>query len=132
MVRLGALSLIVSNILFASLVVLCLGIAIAKINVETGVMLLIFDFLFISLTFQLNGTSIRKMGLLATGNAIGLFCNFAFVSISSAGSEYLGQGFRIFYNMLYPVINTLWIITFWSLSLTALPKNTKLDTETNV
>jgi hypothetical protein len=98
-------------------------------SVETTVLILIFDFLFVSLAFQLNGTIARKLGLLAAGNALGLFCNLIFVSFSIVGVEYFGQMFNVFYALSYPILNALWMVTFWSLSLTVLPKPTYLKTE---
>jgi hypothetical protein len=119
------------NLFFVETVVLCLALSFLTINFETMIMLLIFNFLFISFTFQLNGTYTRKMGLLAVGNALGVFCNFIFVSLSTLGDAYFGQTFNVFYAISYPIVNTLWIVTFWSLSLTALPKPVSLNPETN-
>jgi hypothetical protein len=104
--------------------------ALSLINLETAILLLIFNFLFISLTFQLNGTLARKLGLLAVGNALGLLCNFTFVSLGVVGSAYFGQVFSAFYAICYPIGNTLWVVAFWSLSLTALPKHANSKTET--
>ena len=70
-----------------------------------------------------------KLGLLAAGNALGLFCNFIFISFSIVGVEYFGQVFNVFYALSYPILNTLWMVTFWSLSLTVLPKTANLKTE---
>ena len=70
-----------------------------------------------------------KLGLLAAGNALGLFCNFIFISFSIVGVEYFGQVFNVFYALSYPILNTLWMVTFWSLSLTALPKPANVKTE---
>jgi hypothetical protein len=104
------------------MVVLCLFASWLLINLETVILLLIFNFLFVSLTFQLDGTLTRKLGLLAVGNALGLFCNFTFVSLGVVGGGYFGQVFNALYAIFYPIGNTLWIVAFWSLSLTALPK----------
>ena len=106
-----------------------MAISFLLINLETTILLLIFNSLFVSLVFQLNGTFTRKLGLLAAGNALGLFCNFIFISFSIVGVEYFGQVFNVFYALSYPILNTLWMVTFWSLSLTALPKPAKLKTE---
>lgn len=112
---------------FLEVTLLCLIASYSFINDESMITLLIFDVLFVSLAFQLNGTLTRKLSLLAAGTALGLFCNLTFVSFSVAGVEYFGQAFNVFYGISFPVLNTLWIVTFWSLTLTALPKpaNTK-------
>jgi hypothetical protein len=57
-------------------IVLCLITSFRFINIESTVTLLIFNLLFLSLTFQLNGALNRKIGMLALGNIIGLFWNF--------------------------------------------------------
>jgi hypothetical protein len=119
----------VISILFLELIFFSLTASLLLINVETTILLLIFNSLFVSLVFQLNGTFTRKLGLLAAGNALGLFCNFIFISFSIVGVEYFGQVFNVFYALSYPILNTLWMVTFWSLSLTALPKPANVKTE---
>ena len=89
---------------------------------------MIFDFLFISLTFQLTGGFIRKFGLLALGNVVGFFFNSVFYSFNVVGMAYFGNMFQVFYAIFYPLLNMLWIVTFWSLSLAALPKPQKPKT----
>jgi len=117
------------SVLFLEAVALCCLVSFSFINFETTIFLLIFNFLFVSLVFQLNGTFNRKIGLLAAGNAFGLFCNFIFYSFSIVGVEYFGQAFNVFYAFAYPILNVLWIVTFWSVSLTVLPKPANLKTE---
>ncbi len=121
----GALRSIVLNVvsvLFLGVTALCLTASWLLINVETTIMLLIFIFLFVSLTFQLNGTFALKTALLALGNLLGLLCNFVFVSLGIVGNAFFGQFFDVLYAIGFPIGNTLWIIVFWSISLTALPK----------
>ena len=122
MTRLTKISRTIAGIFFVEIVILCLFASWLLINLETTILLLIFNFLFISLTFQLHGALTQKLGLLAVGNALGLFCNFTFVSLSVVGGDYFGQIFNAIYAIFYPIGNTLWIVAFWSLSLTALPK----------
>lgn len=131
MTRLTKISRTLASVLFVITVTLSLFASWLLITLETTILLLIFNFLFISLTFQLNGTLSRKLGLLAVGNVLGLFCNFTFVSIGIVGTDFLGQGFNALYAIFYPIGNTLWIIAFWSLSLTALPKPANFKPEIN-
>jgi hypothetical protein len=105
------------------------SVSFVKINIETAIMLLIFNFLFVSFTFQLSGTRMQKLGLLAVGNVLGLLCNFLFISLSTASSEYFGTGSNVFYAIFYPIVNTLWIVMFWSLSLSTLPKPSNVKAE---
>src|SRR3989304_9523696 len=73
---------------FLEAVALCLLFSFRFISVGSTIMLLIFNFLFISLIFQLNGTPNRKLGMLALGNIVGLFWNFIFNLLTVVGMEY--------------------------------------------
>ena len=67
-------------------------------------MLLIFNALFISLAFQLNGTFNRKLFLLASGNIIGLCWNFIFYSFALAGTVFFGKIFNTLYTVFFPFL----------------------------
>jgi hypothetical protein len=84
------------------IVALCLISSSLFINTESLITLLVFDFLFLTLTFRLWGTLIGKLGLLALGNAVGLFCNLVFYSIHIVGVAFFGDGFNVFYAISYP------------------------------
>jgi hypothetical protein len=99
------------------------------INIESTVTLLIFNLLFLSLTFQLNGTLNRKIGMLALGNIIGLFWNFALYFFAIAGVTFFGEIFNVFYAVFYPLLNFMWIVSFWSLSLSVLPNSKGMRAE---
>ena len=114
--------------LFLEVIALCLIVSFRFLNIESAVMLLIFNFLFISLIFQLNGTLNRKLGMLALGNIIGLFWNFILYFFTIAGIVYFGEVFDGFYAIFRPFLNFMWIISFWSLSLAAFPKHRNLHT----
>lgn len=109
------------------LIALCLIASLSFINLESTLTLLLFSFLFASLTFQLNGTMSRKLSLLALGNFVGLFWNFVFSKFALTGAEYFATFnataiFDAFYTIFYPVLTLMWVVPFWSLSLSALPK----------
>jgi hypothetical protein len=103
-------------------IVLCLIVSFRYVNLESTITLLIFNFLFASLIFQLNGTFNRKLGILAIGNGVGLCWNFVFYSFSLAGTLYFGKVFEGVYTVVYPLLNIMWVVPFWSLSLGFLPK----------
>jgi hypothetical protein len=84
--------------------------------------LLVFDFLFLTLTFHLNGNLPQKLGLLALGNLIGILCSSVIFAIQVVGVAYFGEGFNAFYAISYSMLNVLWIVSVWSFSLAALPK----------
>ena len=106
--------------LFVEAIILCLIASFRFVNLQSTATLLIFNALFVSLTFQLNGNLNRKLGLLALGNIIGLFWNFIFNSFVIAGVTSFGGIFNNLYTISYPFLNSLWIVSFWSLSLTIL------------
>ena len=104
------------------LIALCLVVAFRFINLESTITLLIFNFLFCTLTFQLNGTIYRKFSLLVAGNGIGLVWNLVFFYFSSAGTLVFGKTFDAFYTIVYPLLNLMWVVPFWSFSLCVLPR----------
>ena len=87
---------------------------------ESVYMLIIFNCLFVSLTFPLDGALLRKIFLLLIGNIIGLFWNHFFSLFAHTVAYYLGDFFNTLYLISSPFVNLVWIISFWSLSLTAL------------
>ena len=119
----------VLSLFFLEIIALCSVASLLKINVESAVVLFIFDFLFVSLAFQLTKALSVKLGLLALGNVVGLFCNFVFYSLNVVGVEYFGEVFGFFYTISYPLLNMMWMVTFWSLSLAILPKTQNMKTK---
>ena len=103
-------------------VVLCLLVSFRFVNLESTITLLIFNFLFASLIFQLNGTFNRKLGILAAGNVLGVGWNFVFYYFFVAGMAYFGRTFEILYAIGYPLLNIMWVVPFWSVSIVFLPK----------
>jgi hypothetical protein len=108
--------------LFLGAIALCLITSFRFINIESTATLLTFNLLFLSLTFQLNGALNRKLGILALGNIVGLFWNFVLYYFAIAGVTFFGESFNVFYAVFYPFLNFMWIVSFWSLSFTILPK----------
>jgi hypothetical protein len=88
-------------------------------------MLLIFNFLFVSLIFPLDGTLTRKLSMLFAGNAIGLLWNYVFSLFVASVATYFGEFFNTLYIILNPFVNLIWIVSFWSISLTALVNSKK-------
>lgn len=87
---------------------------------ESVFMLIAFNFLFVSLTFPLNGSLATKVLLLSTGNIIGVLWFFLFSTFVHGVAYYLGAAFNVLYLILGPFVNLVWIVTFYSLSLTIL------------
>lgn len=92
-------------------------------NIQSTATLVIFNFLFVSLMFQLHGTTNRKLCLLTLGNIIGLCWNFTFNIFDVAGTICFGENFNTLYMVFFPFLSSLWIISFWSLTLTILHRD---------
>jgi hypothetical protein len=117
------------SVLSLEAIALCLIASFRFINIESTIMLLIFNFLFASLIFQLNGTLSRKLGMLASGNILGLSWNCIFYFSDITGTIQFGKIFDAFYTLFNPLINLMWIVSFWSLCLAALPNIRNMKTE---
>jgi len=107
-------------VLFGVVIILCFIVSFRLINIQSVIMLLIFNALFISLSFQLNGAFNVKLCLLASGNVIGFCWNFIFYSFATKGTLFFGKTFGILYTVFSPFLCSIWIVAFWSLSLTVL------------
>ena len=118
-----------ASVFFVQLIILSVFASIQFIDLKSTAILLIFNFLFVSITFQLSGSYSRKLGLLALGNMLGFLWNYTFASFAFAGASFFGETFSTIYTISYPFLDSLWIVTFWSLSLTVLPRPQVLQAE---
>jgi hypothetical protein len=95
---------------------------------ENAFTLALFNFLFASLIFPLNGTLTKKISMLVIGNIIGLIWNYLFYLFAYTAANSFGNLFSIPYIILGPFINLVWIVAFWAMSLTWLtPSKRKVD-----
>ena len=113
-------------------IALCTTASYRLINVASAIILLTFNLLFISLIFQLNGNFFKKFIILAAGNFLGFFCNFVFYNFSYSGISLFGTSFysefNVIYTLIFPFLNLLWIVPFWSFSLSFLiPRKKRLE-----
>ncbi len=110
-------------ILLLELAGLCLLAAYRWVDPQSTAVLIIFNLLFASLFFKLNGKLPLKLVLLAAGNATGLLWNYFFhMLIFNAANAQIAPAASIntFYTISYPFLNSFWVIAFWAVSLTAL------------
>jgi len=111
------------TLLFIELTPLCVLATYFLIDLQSTVVLLAFNALFISLLLQLKGNLPIKLGLLAAGNLIGMIWNYCFHQLIVYATDSLmvsNSTLSIFYTVAYPFLNSLWVISFWSLSLAIL------------
>lgn len=118
------------TVLFFEAIILCIIASFQFVDIQSTVILLIFNVLFLSIAFQLKGTFNKKLALLLLGNITGLFWNYTFHFFSiSAMSSY--ENFSALYTIIYPILNSLWVICFWSLSLAALQRHDNISGKLN-
>ena len=98
----------------------CVFLSFPFIGYESALMLITFNFLYVFLTFPLNGKLSTKFCMLLIGNIIGLFWNYIFSLFAFTSANYLGELFNVLYIILGPFINLVWFVSFWSTSLTVL------------
>lgn len=108
---------------FVSVTLVCLALSFRIINVQSTESLIIFNVVFVSLIFQLNGSLNRKLGLLTLGNLTGLCWNLTFATFSQAATSIFGKLFQDVYSIAFPFLNSVWIVSFWALSLTFLHRS---------
>jgi hypothetical protein len=89
---------------------------------ESCITLTVFNLFFISLFFKLSGSLTRKAAILTCGNMLGLLWNYVFQNVAAKGSGIFGVSFDVFFSIIYPLLTLTWIVPFWSLSLSILPK----------
>jgi len=92
----------------------------SPVSNESTLMLVIFNFLFISLIFPLRRKLGKKLTLLLVGNMIGLLWNTIFSMFAYTAVHFIGEVFNVFYMILNPLLNLVWIVSFWSISLSFL------------
>ena len=92
---------------------------------ESALMLAVFNFLFVSLIFPLNGSLKTKASMLLLGNIIGFIWNDLFFLFAYSVTRCVGESFNTLHMILSPMLNLVWIVSFWSISLTALANSKK-------
>ena len=120
----------IMTVFFVEIIVLCLLASYVYVsnshsqaNIQSTATLVIFNVLFVSLLFQLKGSLNRKLGLLTAGNVLGLCWNIIFNYFDITGTLFFGSTFNNLYMVFFPFVSSLWMISFWSLSLTILHKD---------
>ena len=87
---------------------------------ESMLVLVAFDFLFVSLIFPLRGPLSGKLLMLSLGNVVGWFWNCALMLLNSAIADGFEGSFGLIHLFLNPFLNLVWIVPFWGFSLSAL------------
>lgn len=82
--------------------------------------IILFNFLYVSTIFPLDVSLWRKVCLLLFGNIIGWAWNFIESSFATIATYYFGDAFNIVHVIAGPIVNSIWIVSIWSLGLSTL------------
>lgn len=115
----------IGTVLLVEAIVLCVIASFRLINplsaaIQSLATLLVFNIIFLALFFQLDGKLNLKLLLIVFGNFIGLCWTFIFHGLSVAGATFFGSTFNHLSLIFFPFLSSLWIVSFWSLSITIL------------
>lgn len=109
-----------SIVLLIEAITLCIVLA-YRIDPRSCLALIVFNVFFASLFFQLSGSRIEKTAILAAGNALGLLWSYLFQNVATAGYTLFGDTSNVVFSVIYPILTLLWMVPFWSISLSFLP-----------
>jgi len=98
----------------------CIVWSLPTVNSESALMLTFFNIFFIFTIFPLNGSLKRKTFLLVIGNFLGLVWNLVFSFLVYGVTDGFEESFNASNVILTPLVNIVWIVTFWSVSLSLL------------
>ena len=90
------------------------------LDVSALVAVSFFNLLFVFLLFPLEGTLLRKIVLLFAGNSVGVLWYLVQFSFGDAFFFLNSDAFKIIFLVAKPLIDFVWIVSVWSLSLSVL------------
>lgn len=108
------------HLIFGLVIVIIVSLILCLLHVRGEFLLfsILFNFLFVSALFPLNGLLKRKMVLLLAGNFISFLWNKIFYLFAFFSAEHFGGIFSILLLILSPFLNLFLIVSFYSVSLT--------------
>jgi len=106
---------------FAAAIILSHFQLVHILDISALVAIIFFNLLFVFLLFPLEGTLLRKLALLFAGNSVGLLWYLIQLSLKEASMFFLGtDAVTIIILVAKPLIDFVWIVSIWSLSLSVL------------
>jgi hypothetical protein len=95
-------------------------------SLSAQIAIIIFNFLFAFLLFPLEGPLLPKVCLLVAGNIVGASWYLIQSSLQEASFLFMNvEAFKIVAVVLSPIIDFIWIVSLWSLSLSVLASANK-------
>jgi len=106
---------------FAAAIILSHFQLVQILDMSALVAIIFFNLLFVFLLFPLEGTLLRKLALLFAGNIVGTLWYLIQLSLKEASMFFLGtDAVTIITIVAKPLIDFVWIVSIWSLSLSVL------------
>ncbi|MHC3128610.1 MAG: hypothetical protein IBV52_00830 [Candidatus Bathyarchaeota archaeon] len=106
---------------FAAVIILSHFQLVQILDISALVAIIFFNLLFVFLLFPLEGTLLRKIVLLFAGNIVGLLWYLIQLSLKEASMFFLStDAFNIIILVAKPLIDFVWVVSIWSLSLSVL------------
>ena len=94
---------------------------ISFLNLSAQIAITLFHLLFVFLLFPLQGPLLRKVGLLFAGNIVGGLLYLIRSAFQEASVSFLNvDAFKVIAVVVTPIIDFIWIVSLWSLSLSVL------------
>ena len=109
----------VGSVLVTAIIVLHVQL-IRKLDLPSLVAIIFFNLLFVFLLFPLEGPLLRKVVLLMAGNSVGAFWYIIQLSFEDTFLFLNTDLFKIIVLVAKPLIDFVWIVAVWSLSLSVL------------
>lgn len=104
------------------ILITCFELIIA-LDVAAFVSICFFNFLFVFLLFPLHGAINRKIMLLLVGNVVGVVWHFFIIFFENVLITFTATYLQIVFLVFSPLANFMWVISFWSISLSIIAKN---------
>jgi len=91
------------------------------LSLSALIAIILFNLLFVFLLFPLEGSLLRKVGLLFAGNFVGALWYLMRSAFQEASVFFLSiDALKVIAVVVSPIIDFIWIVSLWSLSLSAL------------
>jgi hypothetical protein len=113
----------ISLVLCALTIILCATITNKWLmDGPSVIILLLFNAFFILILSQLYGNISIKVSILIVGNLLGTALNILFYAFAQDIHTLFGVSPSIVLTVTYPILNFVWVVPFWSLSLSLFSK----------
>ena len=91
------------------------------LSLSALIAIILFNLLFVFLLFPLEGSLLRKVGLLFAGNFVGALWYLIRSAFQEASVFFLSiDALKVIAVVVSPIIDFIWIVSLWSLSLSVL------------